>query len=211
MTKKSSIPGINTIVFDLGGVILDLDRDAAINAFNRLGFYEADDLLNNYRQKGIFKELEQGLISAEEFHSYIRIKAGKNISGEEIDFALNSFISGLSVYKLQMLESLRKRFKVYALSNINTIITSSFDNKWFGQSGKNTADYFDGLFFSYEMKMLKPDDEIYEKLISDTGLVPGETLYIDDAQANIDAGLKFGFNVYMPSNKEDFRHIFELL
>lgn len=202
---------IDTIVFDLGGVILDLDRDAVIDAFNNLGFYEADDLLNTYRQKGVFKDLEQGLATNEDLYQYIRDKTGKPISGEDIDTALNKFICGLSTYKLEMLDTLREKYTVYALSNINTIVTSTFDSVWFNQLGKKTSDYFDGLFYSYEMKMLKPDDEIFEKLITDTGLIPQHTLYIDDAEANIEAGQKFGFKTYMPAHGEDFRHIFDTL
>lgn len=199
---------INTVIFDLGGVILDLDRNAAIEAFNNLGFNEADDLLDPYRQKGVFKELEKGTVSPEELYDYIRQASGKEISGEEIDTALNRFIHGLSPYKLEMLDELRTRFNVYALSNINPIIMSRLDY-WFGQQGKSMEDYFDRMFLSYEMKMLKPDDDIFEKTIADTGLIPEETLYIDDSKANIDTGRKFGLNVYMPAPLEDFRHIFE--
>lgn len=202
---------IKTIIFDLGGVILDLDWNSVIEAFGKLGFREAADLLNPYRQKGIFLNLEKGIVSPEELYGYIREKTGRDLSGEDINKALNKFISGLSPYKLEMLENLRKRFELFVLSNTNAIMFPDLDKTWFGQQGKGIADYFDRLFLSYEMKMLKPDDEIFEKVISETGIIPGETLYIDDSQANVDAGRKFGFNVYKPAPMEDFRHIFEIL
>ncbi len=200
--------GIKNIIFDMGGVLIDLDRDACIAKFKKLGFPEADELLDPYRQKGIFKELELGAVSPQELYDYISSHAERPIAPEDVDKALCAFLVGLPVYKLDMLLELRKSYKTYMLSNTNAVMMPYIKERFFRQQGLTVGDYFDRLFLSYEMGMLKPDAEIFEAVLSRTGIKAEETLFIDDSEANIESALAFGFRTYLPAPGEDFRHIF---
>lgn len=196
---------IKNIIFDLGGVLLDLDRNKVIEAYEAMGFAEADELLNNFLQKGIFMRLEKGTAGRYDIYEYIRRSTGRNIPARSIDDALNNFICGLSPYKLRMLDRLGQDYRLYVLSNTNEIMLPEIARIWFTQEGKTMDSYFDGIFLSYEIRMLKPEPEIFEKVASEAGILPSETLFIDDGKHNTDAAAALGFRVYRPNEKEDLR------
>lgn len=200
---------IKNIVFDLGGVLLDLDRDACIQKFNELGFPQAGELLNPYRQKGIFKGLEMGTVSPQELYAHISREVGHEVDPKKIDEALSAFIVGMPDYKLDMLLKLRKKYKVFMLSNTNNIMFPYIRDTFFTKQGLTVDAYFDKLFLSQEMGMLKPDEKIFKALLYEAGIKAGETLFIDDAEANVEAALALGFRTYLAGPEEDFRNIFE--
>ena len=200
---------IKNIVFDLGGVILTLDRSEAVRRFEQAGLEQAEELLDPYHQKGIFLDLEEGRLTSEEFYDAVRETAGKYISNEKIDHGWLGFIADTPAYKLEMLEELRKSYKLYLLSNTNPIIMSWAMSPAFSSKGKTLDQYFDKLYLSYEIGTTKPHKEIFEYLLKDSGINPEETLFIDDGAANIEAGKNLGMHVFQPKNGEDFRHIFK--
>lgn len=200
--------GIKNIIFDMGGVLIDLDREACIEEFRKLGFPEADEMLNTYRQKGIFKELEMGVISPQELYDYINREVGHHIPSGKIDKALCAFLTGLSTYKLDMLLHLREQYRIFMLSNTNAIMMPHIARTYFTQQGLTVDNYFERLFLSYEMGMLKPDPEIFEAVLNETGIKAKETLFIDDAEPNVETALSLGFRTYLPAQGEDLRHIF---
>lgn len=201
--------GIKNIIFDMGGVLIDLDRDKCIAEFRKIGFPQADDLLGNYGQKGIFKGLEIGIVTPQELYDYINKEVGHYISPEVINKAWDTFLVGLPVYRLEMLRSLRKDYKVFMLSNTNPVIMPYIEKTYFTQEGLTINDYFDRLFLSYEMGMMKPDRKIFEATLKIADIKASETLFIDDAEANIETALALGFKTYLTSPGEDFRHIFK--
>lgn len=204
MTKS-----IKNIIFDLGGVVIDLDRQRCVDSFTAIGFPDADNLIDFYHPADFFNKLERGLIGVEEVCDIIRQKAQKEISNEDICRAYSDFLVEIPIYKLRMIESLRKRgFKIYALSNINPIVMPK-TRKLFEADGKTMEDYFDKPYLSFEMKCLKPEPEIFEMLISDSGIDPAQTLFIDDSERNIMVGKEFGLQCYHASTNEDYSHIFE--
>ena len=202
---------IQNIVFDLGGVLIDLDRDACIRAFAELGFPQADALLDPYRQSGIFLKLEQGTAVPQELYDHIRDETGREIAPEAIHAALSRFLVDLPEYKLDMLRDLRKRFKVFMLSNTNAIMMPYIAEHFFTRQGGTIGDYFDRVFLSYEMKLAKPDPEIFQAMAREGGFLPGETLVIDDSPANVAAAEALGFRTYLACEHEDFRSIFNNL
>lgn len=194
---------IKNIIFDLGGVLLDLDRSKVIDAYAGMSFTEADELLNNFRQKGVFKDLEQGSGSRYDVYRHIRESTGMDVPAWRIDDALNNYISGLAPYKLKMLERLRRDYKLFVLSNTNEIMHPEIARIWFTQSGRAMDDYFDRQFLSFEMYSMKPDREIFEKVLSGAGIRAEESLFIDDGDRNIEAARGMGFLTYRPSPGED--------
>ncbi len=199
---------IKNIVFDLGGVILTLDRNEAVRRFLSVGVERAEELLDPYHQKGIFLDLEEGKLSREEFYDALRKVSGKYISNEDIDYGWLGFIQDTPLYKLEMLEKLRKSYRLYLLSNTNPIIMSWADSSRFSEKGKPLSEYFDKIYLSYQLGVTKPHSNIFEFLIADSGIIPSETLFIDDGLANVEMGKKQGMQVFQPQNGEDFRYIF---
>ena len=202
---------IKNIVFDMGGVLVDLDREACIRAFCAIGYPEAKDLLDPYKQSGIFLQLEEGKVTPEELHDYICRTTGKKIDGKKIDQALEQFITGLPLFKLEMLRNLRNKFKIYLLSNTNAIMMPGIRARLFTQEGLQMEDYFDGIYLSYQMNLVKPSPAIFEKMLQEGGFLAPETLFIDDSPANIQTAAQLGFHTYQASSNEDFRSIFNLL
>lgn len=200
---------IKTIIFDLGGVLYDLDRQRCVDALQRAGFDNVDQMLTNYKQTGVFQQLEDGVIAADRFYEEIRQITGKDISDEAIKNAWDAFLVEIPDYKLEMVLNLRKRFQIFMLSNTNEIHFGDAIPRAFEKDGRSIHDYFDRLYLSYKMNVSKPNPSIFHQLISDSGIDPAETLFIDDSPENIRVADEIGFNTYLAKPKENFSHIFE--
>jgi putative hydrolase of the HAD superfamily len=202
------LKNIRNIVFDLGGVIITLERGEAVRRFVAAGLENAEELLDAYHQKGIFLAFEEGKLSQEEFYGAVRKEAGKYISNEAIDYGWMGFLKEVPEYKLQMLEELRKKYKIYLLSNTNPVILEWARTPAFSPQGKGIEAFFDKIYASYEIGYTKPGPEIYRFMLKDSGMIPSETLFIDDGIANIEMGAQLGMKTYWAKNGEDFRNIF---
>lgn len=201
---------IKNVIFDMGGVLLDIDRERCVEAFTAIGFPQAETMLNHFAQTGIFGDLETGLISPAEFFDYVRGQIGHPVSDTAIAGALDAFIVGLPDYKLQMVEELAARFNIYMLSNTNAIMMPTIRAKYFTQAGRTFDDYFapERTFLSYEMHLMKPAPEIFLEMAHTAGIRPEESLFIDDGPANVVAAAALGFQTYLPQHREDFRGLF---
>ncbi len=151
------LQGIENIVFDLGGVMIDLDRARCVEEFHKIGFTEIDDLIDSYHPKGFLGRLERGDVTNDDFYDYVRRSAGRDIADDEIRRAFTSFLAGIPRYKLQMVRTQRERgFRTYALSNINDVVFPFVRDVLFTQEGLQLDDYFEKAYLSYEMHELKP-------------------------------------------------------
>ena len=207
--QKIDLTGIKNIVFDLGGVIITLDSDAAVRLFREAGVEDAEKWLNPYHQHGLFLALEEGALSREEFGDALRKAVGKPISDEAIDAGWMGFLKEVPACKLRLLEDLRNRgYRLYALSNTNPVAMQLAFSSDFTPEGKPLDAYFDKLYLSYQMKCVKPNPLIFQKMIADSGMIPSETLFIDDGLANVQMGEQMGFKTYQPVNGEDFCPLF---
>ncbi len=201
---------INTIIFDLGGVLIDLDRDACVKAFEQLGLLDADKYLSAYIQQGIFLELEEGKLSNEEFcNAFRKLSVNKHITDQQIQDGWCKFLLDIPGYKLNMLLELRKKYQVFMLSNTNRMVSDFYTNTLFTKQGLSIDDYFDRRYVSYEIGCVKPGRRIFEHLIADSGIRPQEALFLDDGEKNIMAAKELGFQTYLVAPKEDFRHLFQ--
>ena len=185
---------IRNLIFDLGGVLVSLNRQRCLNNFStQLGFDNFGDYLNAYAQKGFFAKFESGDINAEQFRNEVKERCTKEgVTDQMIDKALNSFLTHVDSYKVKLLLDLKQKYNLLLLSNVNPIAWSRCCELFLEAYGVDIEDVFEKLYLSYEMGCSKPGKEIFEKLISDSGIVPEETLFIDDSVANIDAGKEFG-------------------
>ena len=199
---------IKNLLFDLGGVIMDLDRDRCVRAFESPGMRDAEEFLGVYGQKGAFLALERGDIDAPEFRREIRPLIDREVTDEEIDAAFNKFLVGIPVERLRALRQLRRRYGVYLLSNTNPIMMEGFIAEQFRQEeGMEMKDYFDGVVASYVAKCYKPDREIFDYACEKYGIKPEETLFFDDSQANVDAALALGFYAEVVTPGTEFTDI----
>lgn len=196
---------IKNIVFDLGGVIAELDTQRPIDRFREIGVHDADKLLDPYEQKGLFLEFEQGKVDLPTFRQRLSEHAGKELSLDEIYYGWMGFILDVPQYKLDYILSLRKDYKIYILSNTNPVIMRWAKSPVFSMAGLPLTAYCDKIYASYEMGLTKPDKEIFEQMFRDSGMNPQETLFVDDSARNIEAGASFGMLTYQPRNEEDWR------
>lgn len=198
---------IKAIIFDLGGVVLDLDRGRCIENFHSLGVNGIESFLNDYLPAGFLLQLEKGKISPEEFRNEIRKFTPKNLTDKQIDEAFCSFLVDIPVERLQLLLELRKRFKLYLLSNTNVIHMDFCKKNFFQWNGYQLKDFFDKCYFSYEMGLAKPDPRIFTTLLEDAKLQPQECLFLDDGIKNIEEASKLGIQTHLVKEGEDLNFL----
>lgn len=204
-----NLKGVKNLLFDFGGVIVSINKDNAVKRFKEIGVDKIEDYLGEFRQEGIFLQLEEGTISRDDFYNELRKLAGKDISNDDIDSGWFGFLTGIPAYKLELLKELRKKYNVYLLSNTNPIIMEWAHSDKFSPTGEILSDYFDMMFCSYEIGHTKPSKESFEAVIDGAKLNPAETLFLDDGQSNLDMAQKFGFKTYLVDQEEDLRKVFE--
>lgn len=199
---------ITNLLFDLGGVIIDLNRMRCVEAYNKLGLTIANEMLGEYVQSGPFLPLEEGKLTNEQFREEIRKHISQEVTDEQIDFAFNQFLVGLPVQRLRNLQKLREKYNIYLLSNTNAIMWDSKIKELFTQDGLKREDYFDGIITSFEAKCVKPCEDIFKLTIEKFGIDPKETLFFDDGLKNIEAAAKLGFQTHHILPGEEFIHFF---
>lgn len=195
---------VKNLLFDLGGVIMDIERRNCVAAFEALGLPDADSFFGEYSQKGVFMQLEEGTIGTDEFHRRLRAEFPRQVSDADIDAAFMKFLTGIPSHRLEALRRLRKRFGIYMLSNTNEIMWPAKIAEEFTQEGFVREDYFDGIVTSFRAKALKPDRRIFDYACRTLGITPAETLFLDDSQRNLDAAAALGFNTLLISPGDEF-------
>ncbi|MCK9179266.1 MAG: HAD family phosphatase [Bacteroides sp.] len=196
---------IKNLVFDFGGVIVDLDKDNAIRQFKEIGVHNIEDYIGLYAQQGIFLEVEDGTIDEVTFCRNLSMLIDKELAFEEVKNAWLAFIAGLDESKLDYIESLKNKYNLYILSNTNPFIQSWAQSSDFSSKERPLNDYFKKIYASYEMGYIKPNRKIFELMVEDAHLIPSETLFIDDGESNITIAKEMGFKTYLAKNKEDWR------
>ena len=190
----------------MGGVIVDVHRDEAIRQFKAIGVADAGQQIDANNHQGLFLAFENGDIDSEMFRQKLSQRAGKDIPMEDIVRAWKSIISKPLLYKLEYILALRRRYKLYLLSNNNPILIDWARTNDFSEAGLPVTHYFDKLYISYEMKCTKPERLIYEKMILDSGINPSESLFIEDGLRNINTAQALGFHTLQVENGEDWRN-----
>lgn len=205
----SAYKNVKNILFDFGGVIVGLNKQNALNRFKEIGFKEIEEYLGEFRQKGIFLDYELGTIDRDGFLKEFRRIGNNEATMEEIDSAWMAFLLDIPAYKYQLIKDLRKKYNVYLLSNTNPSVMKWAQSTDFSPEGKTISEYFDKCYLSYELGHAKPDREIFDLIVKDSGMNPEETLFFDDGPANIEMAKELGFQVYLTDQDEDLRKVFE--
>ena len=192
---------IKAVVFDMGGVLLDLDMDACIKACREeLGFEKITEFIDPCHQKGLFGQFEEGKVSADEFYSAVLSMSAPGKTRDDIFAAFRHFLLRMEPYKAPLLKELKKKYDLYMLSN-NNEMCMTFAGEEFRRNGLPLESTFRKLFLSHEMHLLKPGDAIFQETIREIGRLSGtpeapvradEMLFIDDSPANVEAALRNG-------------------
>ncbi len=184
---------IENIIFDLGGVILDIDYNLTRVAFEKLGVLHFNEMYSLATADKLFKNLEIGTISEEYFYQEFNNCTGLNLTADEIRVAWNAMLLSFREESLKFLSSVGTRYRIFLLSNTNFIHLNSF-KKIFHQQKREKLfeEYFEQAFYSCEIGWRKPDTECYNWVIKKLNIDPNRTLFIDDSQFNIEGAKKAG-------------------
>jgi len=189
---KMNNGNIKAIVFDMGGVIVDLDIEDCKRAFKEyLGYYRIDELIDPCHQKGIYGDLEEGKISGDEFRRIVLQDSDPGALAENVDKAMWHILTGISPYKAEMLKRLSESYDLYLLSNNNPVCLPRA-KAIFEDAGIPLEKIFRKCFYSFEMKALKPSKTFYKAVVREIGLPAERMFFIDDSQKNVDGAIAAG-------------------
>lgn len=194
---------IKAIVFDIGGVLINLDMDGCIRAFrSNLGFDRITELLDPCHQKGVYGDMEAGLVSADEFRAEVLRDSRPGSQPEDVDRSMFALLAGMAPDTVETLKALKERYPLYLLSNNNPIAMGHI-LRMFRDYGIDPETTFREQFISCEMKMLKPSARIYEAVVARIGLPADEILFVDDSETNVEAARKAGLQArtFVPGTK----------
>ena len=196
---------IKNIIFDLGGVIITIDQEEAVRRFTALGLADAPQALDPYTQKGIFGQLEQGSITAEDFRRELSLQVGRELTWDECRHAWLGYRKELPQRNLDTLRRLRQEgYRLILLSNTNPYMMSWAESGDFDGHGGTINDYFDATYKSYQVKMMKPDEQFFRHVLTQERIFPGETLFVDDGPRNVAAASQIGIVTFCPENGADW-------
>jgi len=184
---------IKNIIFDFGGVILNIDYTKTEVAFRELGIENFETQYSQMKQSAVFDKLETGKITEDEFVSAIQKTTDKNIPKDQIITAWNAMLLDLPLRRLQLLQQLQLHYNIYLLSNTNSIHEIAFNKMLKSLTGFNSMGvFFDKVYYSHHIGMRKPDKKIFEFILKENNLIPNETLFIDDSPQHIASAKELG-------------------
>lgn len=199
---------IKNLLFDLGGVVVNIDRERCVAAFNRAGMHDADEMLGVYKQNGIFLQLEEGEVTPQEFRDALRPHFDHEVSDEVIDACFGEFLLGIPVERLRALERLHKHYRIFIVSNTNAIMFDHQIPDYFRADGHDINYYADDMVLSFDAKCCKPDERIFKICLEKFSIRAEETLFFDDGQANCDAAARLGFKIHCVKPGTEFYDYF---
>lgn len=204
------VPSVKNLIFDLGGVILDLSVDHTLNAFAELSRMPKEKVHDLYFSAPGFLEYEKGRMDDKRFRDYVRATYAISASDRDIDNAWIAMLRGIPPLKLELLKKLQSEFQVFLLSNTNNIHLHHINESMLPEEGRGSLDnYFHKAYYSHKMGKRKPDAEIFEQVLDENHLLPEQTLFLDDYAVNIEGAKSLGIrtvHVNSPNLILDYFH-----
>lgn len=189
---------IKNIIFDLGGIFIEIDFKKTAQEFAKLGVSNFNDFFTQHTASSLFEELETGKLSPEEFYNEFRKQTGIAATDEQIRDAWNSMLGRFPVERLEWLEEISKRYNTYLYSNTNIIHHDAFQKIYCDCTGKGNFDScFLKAYYSHDLGARKPYPESFKKLLELEHLKPEETLFVDDTPKNIEGAREAGLRVIL--------------
>ncbi len=201
---------IENIIFDFGGVIIDIDPQLTILELKKLGFLNIEKLnTKDFYQKVIFK-FEKGIDTPAVFRNKLREYIQMDLTDQQLDDAWNALLFDISKERIHVIEQVKKHYPIYLLSNSNEIHYDLYVRDLQLRFGYREFDeLFDKAYFSFDLHLAKPHEEIFEFVINQHQLNPEKTLFIDDRIENIEGARKSGLKTYHLASPLRIRDIFQ--
>ena len=200
---------INAIIFDLGGVLLDINYWLTIEAFNNLGCSDFESIYTQQKQSQLFDDFETGKVSSETFRKSLQKQMQFSISNVEFDNAWNKMLLQLPEQRIELLEKLNKKFSLFLLSNTNEIHIKAFKKIISSSIGyERFENCFKKVYFSSEIGNRKPNASCFEMVISENKLSAAKTLFIDDSIQHVEGAYKIGIKTLLIESGEELVSIF---
>jgi len=204
------IQGVRHIIFDLGGVLLNIDYQLTEEAFVALGITNFSDIYSQLKQTYFFDELETGKISTSEFYNKLRESGSIDTPDHLLEQAWNAMLLDMPLRRLQVLQQLRIYHDLVLLSNTNEIHEAAFNKIIAGTHGYSLGAFFDRVYYSHRIGMRKPDVEVFEMILNENGFVAEHTLFIDDSPQHIEGAKKAGIQtIWLEKGMTIEEHIFK--
>ena len=198
------IQGIRNIIIDLGGVLVGLDKDRCVRAFEQIGAAEVACYVRDHRTADLFLDIETGQMTTAAFCREVRHMALCQAKDEEIVWAWNQLLAGIPEEKKRRLMALGTHHRLFLLSNTNDMHWQKCANDFFPCGGYRANDYFERIYLSYKMRLAKPCRAIFEEVLRSSCLQPEETLFIDDSEENCRSAARLGIQVMHETTGNDW-------
>ncbi len=210
--KVNQMNNIKNIIFDLGGVIINLDIKATISSFNALTTVSFEEIYTQAKQTTLFDLFDKGKIEEKEFFRELASKLNYKGEHEHLLNAWNAMLLDFPEERLDTLVEAKSNYNTFLLSNTNETHISVFENNLYQEHGvKHFSDYFDGLYYSCRMGMRKPDEEIFEYVLTKNKLVPSETVFIDDSIQHVKGAGNLGINAFLLEKNMEINELLKQL
>jgi len=184
---------IKNLIFDLGGVILDIDFKRTEMAFVDLGVTNFGELFGLGHAATFFKDHETGKITDDEFLRSLQNLSTRSLDNEVVQKAWNALLISFPPERIELLQRLKTRYKLFLLSNTNALHLAAFQKIYQEAFNDNSMDsLFEKTYYSHQIGLRKPNRKIYEYVLKENELQPEETLFIDDALVNVEAAREAG-------------------
>jgi epoxide hydrolase-like predicted phosphatase len=187
---------VKNIIFDLGGVIMNIDFKKTEEAFAALGFPDFARYMTQYHITPFFSAYELGEIDNAAFVRGVQQIAGRPIADHKIIQAWNALLLDFPPENIALLENIKKKYRIFLLSNTNALHHDAFQQTLQGLTGKRLEDIFEKTYFSHSVHLRKPHADIYRLVLEENGLNPPETLFIDDTVSNFSGAEEMGIQTF---------------
>ena len=203
---------IKNIIFDLGGVIINLDPNKTISEFNKLSKTPFEAIYTQLQQNIIFDLFDKGHISENDFFNELVTATQTTATTQEIKQAWNAMLLDFPAHRLELLKKLKPRYRLILLSNTNETHITEFENTLFKTHHlKNLESFFEKVYYSCRMGMRKPDTTIFERVLLENQLNANETIFIDDSPQHIEGALKVGIKAYFLHKEKEVEELLKEL
>jgi putative hydrolase of the HAD superfamily len=192
MSKHRSDQEIKNIIFDFGGVIINISHGKVESAFRNLGVSHFQDMFNQAVQSELFRKFEKGLVTPAGFRSALRQLTGLKVTDTMLDDAWNQIIGDYPPERITLLGEIKQNYRLFLLSNTNSIHYDYYIGKFSNEFGFEFRELFEGTFWSFQRGKRKPDAEAFLDVVETHNLDPVRTLFVDDSNQNIMAAQQTG-------------------
>lgn len=199
---------IENIIFDLGGVLIDIDYQATTKAFEALGIIDFDLHYSQLNQTSLFNDFEKGLISSQHFINKLMDIMPKGVTPNQIVAAWNAMLGKFPSGKIELLKKIKTNYRIFMLSNTNAIHLPPVIKAWNEVSEHKMMDLFERVYLSFEIGQRKPDTEVFQWVCHQNNLIPEKTLFIDDSPQHIEGAKNAGLKTHFYTNEKDFYALF---